>query len=151
MKFFLIALTLFITINSFAQDEIDMTMEKSFIVVGSAKKYKKALRKAQKAANKLVIPIDLRGMINDSDHGLTSNEICGCGEKHGYHPRGRYDDGKYISIEYSSAYDGFTPGFYLIIVASGVTEDISPLLEEIQLKIKNAQLKSTRIYMGGMH
>ena len=151
MKFILIAFTLCFSFNSFTQDEIDMTMEKSFIIVGTAKKYKRALRLAQKAANKLVIPLDLRGMINDNNEGLTSNMVCGCGEKHGYHPRGRYDDGKYISIEYSSEYDDFTPGLYIIIVASGVPEDMSPLLEEIQLKMKKAHIKSTRVYMGGMH
>lgn len=151
MKIVFHLLLLLFATCSFGQDDLDMTSEKSFLIISSTKKYNQALRQAQKAANKLVIPMDFRGMTNDQNQGLTSNETCGCGEKHGYLPRGRYDDGKYISIEYSSAYDGFSPNYYIVIIASGPKDELKSLLPETQKQFKDAYIKSTKIYMGCMH
>ena len=126
-------------------------VQKSFLIVMSTKNYDRALSKAQKVANTLVVPLNLRNIIKDPEGGLTSNEVCGCGEQHGYIPRGRADDGKYISIEYSTAYQGFTPGYYMVVVASGQRNELEDLLPTVQKHYKDAYIKNAEVYMGCMH
>ena len=132
-------------------DIAEQTVEKSFLIIQSTKSYNKALKKAQLACNKLGITLNLRNLYADKEKGLTTNEVCGCGEKHGYLPRGRFDDGKFISIEYSSAYKGFTPGYYMVIVASGDREELNTYLPKVKKHYKDAYIKNTSIYMGCMY
>lgn len=133
------------------QDDSGLTTTKSFLIIQSTKSYDSALRKAQLACNKLGYPLDLRGMFKNKEGGLTSNNVCGCGQKHGYMPRGRYDDGEYISIEYSTSYLAFTPGYYMVVVASGKRETLNPLLPTIRAHYEDAYIKNSEVYMGCMH
>lgn len=134
-----------------SEDEIEFMEPKSFLVVKTTKRYAAALRKAQKAANDLQIPMDLRGLYADKEKGLHSNEVCGCGLEHGYVARGRYDDGKYISIEYSSAYEEANPERYLVVVASGTRKEINMLYPEVKSFFKRTEIIHSDVYMGSMH
>lgn len=145
----LLLLLLCPSVPTLAQDDPYVT--KSFLIISSTKKYNKALSKAQKAANSLVIPLDLRGATKDPDGGLTSTQVDESGEKVGYWPRGRYDDGEYISIEFSSAFEGFTPDYYIVIVASGERSSLEELLPKVKKYFKDAYIKDTRVYMGSIH
>ena len=126
-------------------------VSKSFLIIQSTKSYNGALKKAKLACNKLSLTLNLRNLIQDKDEGLTSNDVCECGEKHGYIPRGRFDDGNYISIEYSSAYDSFSSGYYIVVVASGNNETVNSMLPEVKEHYKNAYVKKSKVYMGCMH
>ncbi len=143
---------LLVLLNSFAFSQYEGDFEtKSFTIIISTKSYRSALRKAQEAANKLVIPMDLRSLTPDKEQGLTSNEVCGCGEKHGYISRGRYEDGKYISIEYSSAFEGFSKGYYIVVVQSGYHDALNETLPSIKKQYKDAYIKDSEVYMGCSH
>lgn len=146
MKKLLLTILLFISVQLNAQE-----VSKSFLIVSSTKNYSAALKSAQKAANKMGIPMNLRNCYKDKEEGLTSSEICGCGEKHGYIPRGRGDDGQYISIEYSSSYENFSPGYYIVVVSSGEEEAVKSLLTRAQEFNKSAYVKKSNVYMGCMH
>jgi hypothetical protein len=139
-------LILFFTNSTFGQ-----TKKTSFLIIQSTKNYNTALKKAQLACNKLGLTLNLNGNYQDTDGGLTNSEICGCGESHGYLPRGRYDDGNYISIEYSSDYSGFSKGYYIVIVSSGERETVNSILTKVQAHYKSAYIKDSDIYIGCMH
>ena len=125
--------------------------KKSFLIVSSSKTYSAALKSAQSAANNSGIPMDLRNMYKDKEEGLTSSEVCGCGEAHGYIPRGRGDDGTYISIEYSSSFEGFKEGYYIVVAASGDKDKVALELNRVKKLNKSAYIKSTQVYTGCMH
>lgn len=146
MKNLLLLILIFISIQLKAQE-----VSKSFLIVHSTKKYSAALKSAQKVAYKMGIPINLRDCYKANEEGLTSSVICGCGEKHGYIPRGRFDDGEYISIEYSSSYESFAPNYYIVIISSGDDEAVKSLLSKSQEFNKSAFVKKSKVYMGCMH
>lgn len=73
-------------------------VEKSFLILYSGKNYDIAVDFTKKVSINLVSKLDLRSL---SPHhgftvGLTSELIYGCGQNHGYIPRGRFDDGNYM-------------------------------------------------------
>lgn len=135
-----------------AQDN-EAFVKKSYVILGTYNSYNKALRKSQLFANKLQIPLNLRNLIFDKEtNGLTSTEICGCGEKHGYIPRGRYDDGVYISIEHTS---GLTPtskySKFVIVATSGEESTVQEEYKKIVAKVKKAEILTYSVYLGCMH
>ena len=129
----------------------DAMVKRSFLIIQSTKSYNAALRKAQLASNKLGLTLNLNGNYADKEEGLTNNEICDCGVKHGYIPRGRYDNGDYISIEYSSAFDSFTEGYYIVVVSSGNRENVEKSLPKTKEHYKDAYIKDSKVYVGCMH
>jgi len=131
------------------QPEVD----KGFVIVHSTKDYNAALQTVHEASQKLNTEIDLRGYYPGEESGLKTDFVCGCGEAHGYVARGRWDDGTYISIEYSDRYQGFAKGYYIVVLASG--EKTSEILTETLAKAKkhysDAYIKHTSVYIGCMH
>ena len=150
LKYSFIIFSCWFTVNCIAQD-IEMNIDKSFLIIQSTKNYNRALRKAQQACNELSYTLNLRNLYKDKKVGLASSEICGCGEKHGYIPRGRYDDGQYISIEYSDSFEAFSPGYYIVIVASGKRDELNKLLPVIKQDYSDAYIKNSKTYIGCMH
>jgi hypothetical protein len=149
----LFTLLIIVFVSSFgkAQGEDHHMVKRSFLIIKSTKNYQRALKTAQLACNNLGLTLELRNNYYDKEEGLANSEICGCGEMHGYFPRGRYDDGNYISIDYSSAYTGFAEGYYIVIVSSGNREDVKKLLPKAQKFYSDAYIKDSKIYMGCMH
>jgi hypothetical protein len=123
----------------------------SFLIIHSSKNYGAALQVAKEASSKLGIEINLRGYYQDEEFGLKTDVPCDCGEVHGYTAHGRYDDGDYISIEYSDSYPEFTKGLYIVIVASGGKQDLTATLSEIKGFYSDAYIKTASIYVGCMH
>ncbi|TNE76390.1 MAG: hypothetical protein EP333_02670 [Bacteroidetes bacterium] len=152
MKFILTLFSILTFASVSIGQEEEMYAEKYYVVLGEYRSYSKALRKAQKNANQIPSPLNLRNLIPDTEIGLTSNEVCGCGEKHGYIPRGRYDDGKYISIEFSNGlYDQETDGYYVVVLYSGSSEEAKQIFDQSREKIKNIKVINGKVYMGCMH
>ncbi|MFK8038316.1 MAG: hypothetical protein AB8B74_08510 [Crocinitomicaceae bacterium] len=146
--FFTVMLT--ILTSTFAQSD-DMTVTKSFLIVKSTKSYQSALKTANSVSEKFKYQLKLNGNIEDKENGLTSLDTCDCGEQHGYVPRGRYDDGIYVSIEYSSYFEGFSPGYYIVVVASGANNKLISTLNQVVLEYDDAYIKTALVYMGCMH
>ena len=70
-----------------------------------------------------------------------------------YVARGRFDDGEYISIEYSSAYEAFAAGYYVVLAASGFKGNgaIHATLDRVRLKYPDAYIKTSRVYLCCFH
>jgi hypothetical protein len=129
---------------------------KSFVVLKSTPSYAEARALAGTAAEKLAIRLDLRQLAPDHTLGLTfSEEDCDSefGEYPCYVPRGRFDDGVYLSIEHSSSYQGFDEGLYMVVLASGSPHDrgVRAALRRAKGTYPDAVIKTTNVYLGCIH
>jgi len=128
-------------------------VEKEFVILNSSKDYTSAMTLAKEASNKLNLELNLRNYYENKEGGLITDTVCGCGELHEYIARGRWDDGAYVSIEYSDQYKGFKKGYYIVVAASGYTksEDLSSTLVLAKKFYADAYIKKTTVYIGCMH
>lgn len=131
----------------------------SFVIAASEPSYAQAVMKAATLAEKSGLIYSSNGLNFDPKHkndngGLTySKQSC---DDNGwdypcYVSRGRWDDGVYITVEYSSAIQGFTPGLYVVIAASGSKENIAPTLQTVKQSIPDAYMKTSSVYVGCMN
>ncbi len=152
-------LFLFLFITSFikfinAQDvEPQPYVKKEFCIILSTKNYSEAKKIALQAAKKTGIVTDFRGLVPNKKTGLTTPKIdVPEGEDYPqYYSRGRYDDGEFLSIEYSNAFDGFAKGYYIVVACSGSKEITIATLKKVKPFYKSAYIKQTEVYIGCMH
>lgn len=146
-------IAIFLTQSSYAQvdNEYHPYLDQSFLIIASSTNFDDAKKIALEAQEKLELEYPTSSYYPDKKEGFKTDEICGCGEIHSYFPRGSHDNGNYISIEYSSAYEGFTEGYYIVIVSSGQKESVQRELPEAQKHYEQAYIKNSEIYVGCMH
>lgn len=157
-KAFFIFLTLFIASVAFAQDP-EPYEKKSFVIIKSTKSYVAAKKVALEAAKKLEIKLDLRELVPHKKNGLTFTKKKIESENSGleifgypiYIARGRFDDGEYVSIEWSNAYENFSKGYYIVILASGDDSVTKTALTKAKKVYKDAFVKISNVYVGCMH
>ena len=131
------------------------TVEKDFVIVRSTPTYEEARKTASEAARRLQVPLNLRGLSSHSS-GLTFSKK-DCEESAFDYPcyvaRGRGDDGFYVSIEYSSAYAGFRPGLYIVVVASDARGGLvsKEAARSAKKAFRDAYIRRTGGYVGCMH
>ena len=118
-----------------------------FVIVGSAPKYENAWRILERAKRKLKLEIKDRDIAPNGEPGgfYCEREICV--------PRGRFDDGAYLTIEPSSLYRGFRPKTFVVVAASG-GERAGPVRQTLARARRAglpAYLKDIRVYTGCMH
>ena len=137
--------------------EQSMTKDFSFVILISTKSYDAALRRAKDASEKLGYPLDLRELHPNEETGLSlpaevCAEICGGGvvEYPHYLPRDSWGDTKYVSVEYSDGFHGFTKGYYIVVVASGEKGDpvVEEALNESRKFYSDAYAKTCGVWMG---
>ncbi len=156
------ALTLLVVLStaiaSTAEENIEAEpfADKEFVVIKSTHSFKEAAKAATSAAVNLGLRLDLRGLSPHHRTGLTFSEAeCRKGDfpYPCYVARGRYDDGAYVSVEWSSAYTGFSKGLYLVMVASNVpgSGESGRMLEVARRAYSDAYAKRARVYVGCMH
>lgn len=148
---FYLLIALFIAQFSFAQDDYQPYINQSFLIISSSTDFNSAEKIAKKAKKKLKLDYPTSVFYPDKSKGFKTDEVCGCGEVHGYFPRGSHDNGNYVSIEYSSGYDGFTEGYYIVIVASGEKALVQKELSKVKKHFAQAYIKNSEIYVGCRH
>jgi len=145
------------TLSLSPKNDIDKYLDeasanKQFLIALSTKNHQEAKKFAKKLSHETGIPLNLRGLHYNKKLGLSlSRKACSNDESEYpcYIARGRYDDGVYISVEYSSSYQNFRDGYYIVVVASG--NDADSILRGIRSKVRDAYIKSSKVYMGCMH
>jgi hypothetical protein len=145
-------LSIIIAACSIAQ-EAQPFVKKNFVIIKSTKNYAAAKLTATKAASQLNQKLDLRGLKPDKQTGLTFSES-DCENEGGYPcyiARGRFDDGDYISIEWSNAINGFAKGYYVVVVGAGSKEETNTILKKAKKFFKTAYVKEADVYIGCMH
>lgn len=134
-----------------------MSRDYSYVILISTKSYDAALKRAQEASEKLGYPLDLRDLHANEQTGLSlpkeqCEEICGGAgvEYPQYLPRNDWGESKYVSVEYSNGYSGFTKGYYIVVVASGEKGDpiIQEALDEAKQFYEDAYAKTCSVYIG---
>jgi hypothetical protein len=116
-----------------------------------------ALESARLAATKLRIEFDEDEVRPHDSTGLTFSRKSCEEDWYGYPcyvPRGRNDDDSvWASIEYSSGYQGFADGLYIVILAHAEKESqfLIAALANARRFFPEAYIKSTEVYMGCIH
>ena len=147
-----ISLIFFAAVNCLAQ-EAQPYIKKYFVIVQSTKNYTAAKLTAEKVAKQLNQPLDLRQLKPNKKTGLTfADSVC---ENEGGYPcyiaRGRFDDGNFVSIEWSNAINGFAKGYYVVIVGAGSKDETTIVLKKVKKFFKDAYIKQAEVYIGCMH
>lgn len=155
----LLVLTL-TTFTSFAQmeliDQESPYAERDFLILASTTDLNEAVAIARSAAQKTGLAYKDNGLKTDKSIGATfPADSC---KSYGfefpcYVARGRYDDGGYVSVEYSNAYDGFQKGYFIVVGANGYkdNEEFKQALKSMKKKYPKSYVKRTRVYLGCMH
>lgn len=156
MKKLFSVLLLILFIQGATANEVDdmikkQSIEVEFLIIDSTKDYNEAKQFLYEASKKLNIRIDLRGLtFHKSNHLTHDKDTCkNYGGYPCYLPRGRYDDGEYLSIEHTNSYDSFTDGYYIVVASSGNSVKKSSL--KVKSILKQTYIKKENIYMGSMY
>jgi len=155
----MLALLLIATCTAAAAADCDARnpyRDKEFVIVKSTPSFKEATETAAKVAAELGIALNLRGLSPNLRTGLTSSkDEC---VRNGlfypcYVPRGRFDDGTYVSVEWSSQYEVFERALYVVMIASHApgSKETSRALAAARRFYRAAYAKRVRIYVGCMH
>ena len=155
-RFILLSLFSVLLLISKAQNagEDRSYVSKGYCIILSTKSYAEAKSIAEEASRKTGIKIDLRGLAPNKESGLTmSRAACDSNgfEYPGYVSRGRWDDGEFLSIEYSDAFTGFAKGYYIVVASSGNKKNNYATLKKVKLFYKTAYIKQSEVYVGCMH
>jgi hypothetical protein len=147
--------SIFFFLPILAEDaEPEPYVTKEYLILLSTKDYREALEFSNKASKQFKIKLDLRNLTSNEKLGLSfSEKECNDGgfDFPCYISRGRSDDGEYISIEYSDAFTGFNPKYYIVVAASGSEKTLKPMLKKVKKEIKDAYIKKAKVYIGCMH
>jgi hypothetical protein len=130
--------------------------ERSFLIIASTRNIKEAFKLAQAAAKKTGFKFRDNLLQKDSTVGATfpldTCKAAGfawpC-----YVARGRYDDGAYLSVEYSNAYTGFQKGYFIVVAANGYkeNEEFKQAVKAIRQHYPKSYVKRSAVYLGCMH
>jgi len=137
-----------------SMDEIiaSQSVKTQFLIAKSTKNYKEAKQFAEDLAKKTGIKLDFRGLSYNKELKLSfSPKECTRDDYDKYpcyYPRGRMA-GVFISIEYSNSYEGFSKGYYIVMVANG--DNVKQTLARVKSVVKDAYIKTTTVYMGCSH
>ena len=137
----------------------DATVPKAFVVLATADSYAHALRSARRASQELGLRIDLRGLrFHKAGNTLTfGRATCDNDAAFGsypcYLPRGRWDDGAYLSIELADHYSASARARFVIVAASGDASDpvLKAMLRKARATFPAVRLEAMPIYMGCIH
>jgi len=132
------------------------TETKGYVVISTSTDYQTSLKKAKKAADKLGYMLDLRGLSENSTIGLTMDKSI-CDESGydfpAYQTRGKFDDGNYVSIEFSNGFENCEKGKYFVVVASGQkgSPKLKKAFKKTKKKYKKAKMKYAKISLACSH
>jgi hypothetical protein len=149
------AVLIFLMFPAFAQRE-DMYAEKYFVIIAATPDIKEAYSIAKAASQNTGLDFTDNKLQPDSTIGATfPAEVCAESEFEFpcYVARGRFDDGTYLSVEYSGGYSGLKKGLFLVIAANG--DENNSQMEDTLKKMKafypTSYTWKTKVYMGCMH
>ena len=132
-------------------------VRKHFVILKATPSYAEARAVAVAAAERLAIRLDLRELVPDVSVGLTFSQDA-CASEFGafpcYVPRGRWDDGVYLSVEHSSSYEGFEEGLYVVMLASGSapgSDDRRGPCAARKASTPTLTVKTAPVYLGCIH
>lgn len=137
-------------------------MESRYVAILSVyPKFAGAKEDAEKIASASGVPFSMEGRVYDQKRGLIypdnfDDEVFrGAYVARRYDTTvraGREDETVFLSVERSDGYEGFKPGFYIVV--AGILEnkaEAGARADRFRQWAPTAYVKKTRIYMGCMH
>ncbi|MGI4872494.1 MAG: hypothetical protein ACRYFX_15110 [Janthinobacterium lividum] len=128
------------------------------VILRSTKSYPAALQTARQAAAKLHLKLDLGGNQPNAQSGLTLSKADCASDGYDYpsylaRGNGLIDDAPLVSVEYSTAYEGFAKGYYIVVAAVGApgSAAVQRTKTAAQAYYPDAYAKRTRVWRGCMH
>ena len=155
-KILFISIAILYALSPFAQENNAAIEKVGFLIVYAGKDYDMAKKVAEEAHEHLGYELNFRGHEYNSELGLSLPKR-DCEEEGFEYPayiqRGRGKDGNFVSVEYTDAYNNFTKGYYIVVVASYTkgSQKINETLKEVKVHYESAYVKYTDIYVGCMH
>jgi hypothetical protein len=149
-------IVLFLFAIAVSAQEFNTSVPKKIIIISSTKNYAAAKKLAIAAAKKLKKEVIFGGLTPNPKIGLTmSRADC---ETYGYpcyiaRGEGNAENTTHISVEYSSAYEGFAKGYYIVVAGIGdpKSAELASQLKSVQKVYKDAYAKQTKVWYGCMH
>ncbi len=129
------------------------TARKQFMIAGTFRSFRAGSAHAQRLAERT--GLEYRSQTTLTEHGSPtySRDVCAdngwtypC-----YVPRGRWDDGVYVSVEPTDGYRGMQPGYFIVVVASGLEEEIVEARQVLAGHRISTFVKGAPIWMGCIH
>lgn len=134
-----------------AQQPYSFSLPKGLVILQSTRDYAAALAGAKQAATQLHRPLQLDGRKPNKTLGLSADStLCqqsGCAYPC-YWPRGQdmTERSDYISIEFSTSFQGLAKGYYIVVAASG-----PPNSAALRQAYPKAYAKHTAVGFGCVH
>lgn len=139
----------------YSQEHWNTSIENHFLIVASTKNYASAVKSAQSIAEELNLDFSYNEEYADKTHGLTYSKIDCEDDGWGYpcyQPRGGLHTYSNVSIEWSSMYEGFSEGYYIVVIMSSYNKaDAKNLLKKAQELVPSAYIKTTSVWYGCDH
>lgn len=139
----------------------EQTAERHVAILSVYRSFEAARADAEKISKASKVPFSMEDRVYDKKRGLIyPDDYADEAFRGGYVAR-RYDKTvlgesdkmvAYLSVEKSEAYEGFKPGFYMVV--AGILETRAEALkrtEKFKKWAPTAYAKKTRIYMGCLH
>lgn len=152
---------LFLIPSALRAQEDEQVVDRHVVILSAYKSFKDAKADAEKIAREARVAFSMEGRVYDKKRGIIypddSDDEVFAGE---YLAR-RYDltwqattekEIPYLSIEMSKGYEGFRPGYYIVV--AGIKETREQGLQQVAKFKKWAPtgyVKKTKIYMGCLH
>ena len=134
------------------------TVPKDLVILQSTKDYNAALKTAKEAATRMGKKLDLEGNHPNKKLGLSLTKGDCEGSAYDYpcytaRGDGGAENSDFVSIEYSTAYEGFAKGYYIVVTAISDPGSAQSGAEVAAARkwYKDAYAKRTRIWHGCMH
>lgn len=144
-----------------SQDADDQVLERHVAILSAYKSFAAAKADAEKISRAAKVPFSMEGRVYDKKRGLIYPDDFEDEAFQGGYVARRYDktylgsstqETVYLSVEKSAAYQGFRPGYYIVV--AGIGESRDPMLQRVA-KFKawapTGYVKKTKIYMGCLH
>jgi hypothetical protein len=154
-KTIILSFLILFRLQSFGQND-DQYADKSFLIIASTKNIDESFSIAKTASQKTGLNFRDNKLQADKLIGATfPSDTCAvngftfpC-----YVARGRFDDGSYLSVEYSDGYTGFQKGLYIVIAASGDKNgsDFKNVFKKVQRTYPKSYIKQTKVFLGCIH
>lgn len=150
---------IFVSSTDVCAQEASELENRQVIILASSKSYQDVLAKAKDLSLKTGMVFSTREMIYDDKRGLILPDNHEDESYAGSYYLRRYNNdcgnslSECLSIEKSDAYEGFTPGLYILV--AGIHEEgsaeLSAKLAQLKKTVPDAYAKKTKIFMGCMH
>ena len=147
-----------LSLSARAQQPYSFSLPKGLVILQSTRDYAAALAGAKQAATRLHRPLQLDGRKPNKSLGLSADStLCqksGCAYPC-YWPRGQdmAERSDYISIEFSTSFQGLSKGYYMVVAASG--QPNSAALRQALVRVRQvypkAYAKHTAVGFGCVH